>query len=161
MIDRTQAVINGLKFERETDLNKALVENGFTISKTQVYHNGELFGFSVPKHALYRFLGEQSKKVLSKQLLPDEALIVPSLNTAFIIEKKFQVRDGSVDEKLQTCDFKKRQYERLMPEMAVKYIYVLSDFFKHPKYADVLDYIASVGCSYYFNSIPLSVLLDL
>lgn len=38
----------------------------------------------------------------------------------------------------------------------VKYIYILSDWFKNPGYKDVLDYIISIdGCSYYFNYLPL------
>jgi len=37
----------------------------------------------------------------------------------------------------------------------VEYIYILSDWFKNPRYKDVLDYIHSVGCDYYFNYIPL------
>ena len=67
---------------------------------------------------------------------------------------------GSVDEKLQTCDFKKKQYKKLLSQINidVEYIYLLSDWFKKPEYKDVLDYIISVGCSYYFNYIPLDKL---
>ncbi len=32
----------------------------------------------------------------------------------------------------------------------------ISDWFKQKQYKDVLDYIVSVGCSYYFEYIPLS-----
>ena len=42
--------------------------------------------------------------------------------------------------------------------MDVEYIYLLSDWFKHLRYRDVLDYIISVDCSYYFNYIPLKKL---
>lgn len=37
-------------------------------------------------------------------------------------------------------------------------IYMLNDWFRKPKYKDVLDYIISVGCQYYFNYIPLQKL---
>ena len=57
----------------------------------------------------------------------------------FIIECKHQEVAGSVDEKLQTCDFKKKQYKKLMA----------------PANIDVLNYIHSVGCDYYFEYIPL------
>ena len=79
-------------------------------------------------------------------------------NTFYVIECKFQKVAGSVDEKLQTCDFKKKQYKKLLAplNMEVEYIYLLSDWFQKPEYKDVLDYIISVGCSYYFNYIPLS-----
>lgn len=40
----------------------------------------------------------------------------------------------------------------------VEYIYILNDWFKQPKYKDVLDYIISVHCQYYFNYIPLKKL---
>ena len=78
----------------------------------------------------------------------------------FILEVKHQEVRGSVDEKLQTCDFKKKQYQRLLAQlnMNVEYIYILDDWFRKPKYKDVLDYIISVGCQYYFSNIPLSKL---
>jgi hypothetical protein len=37
----------------------------------------------------------------------------------------------------------------------VEYMYLLSDWFKKPEYKDVLDYIHSVRCYYYFEYIPL------
>ena len=40
----------------------------------------------------------------------------------------------------------------------VEYIYLLSDWFKNPKYKDVLDYIISMHCQYYFEYIPLTKL---
>jgi len=75
-----------------------------------------------------------------------------------IIEIKFQEGSGSTDEKLQTCDFKIRQYRKLFSRLnfEVKYIYILNEWFQKPGYKDVLDYIISVaGCSYYFNYLPL------
>lgn len=81
-------------------------------------------------------------------------------NTLFIIEIKFQKVAGSVDEKLQTCDFKQKQYRKLMAQLniEVQYIYVLSDWFRKPEYKDSLDYIISVGCQYYFEYLPLQKL---
>ena len=37
----------------------------------------------------------------------------------------------------------------------VEYIYLLDNWFRDPRYKDVLDYIHSVGCDYYFEYIPL------
>jgi len=73
---------------------------------------------------------------------------------------KFQKVAGSVDEKLQTCDFKKKQYTKLMAPLNidVEYIYILSDWFKHSAYKDTLNYIISVGCHYYFGVLPLNKL---
>jgi len=98
------------------------------------------------------------KKLISKKLLPDDAIFVIINNTMFILEIKFQSGSGSTDEKLQTCDFKIKQYRKLLARLnvEVKYIYILNDWFKKPEYKDVLDYIISIeGCSYYFNYLPL------
>ena len=81
-------------------------------------------------------------------------------NTVFIIEVKHQQVAGSVDEKLQTCDFKKKQYIKLFSELnyKVEYVYILDDWFRQDQYKDVRDYIISVGCRFYYNYIPLQEL---
>ena len=82
-------------------------------------------------------------------------------NTLFIIEIKFQNVAGSTDEKLQTCDFKIKQYRKLLSQLnvEVQYVYVLNKWFEKPEYKDVLDYIISInGCSYYFEYLPLQKL---
>ena len=78
--------------------------------------------------------------------------------TLFIIEVKYQQVEGSVDEKLQTCDFKRKQYLKLVVGLGLKveYVYVLNDWFKDPRYKDVLNYINSVNCHYKFGSLPLA-----
>lgn len=78
----------------------------------------------------------------------------------FILEIKTQHTVGSVDEKLQTYDYKKKQYQKLLFQlnMEVEYIYILDEWFRQPKYKDVLDYVISVGCQYYFNYISLQKL---
>jgi len=116
------------------------------------------------KYALYKFLeskGINYKNILSKKLLPDECYFNFENSTLYIGEKKYQNGAGSVDEKLQTCDFNKRQYKRLVESMDnvnVEYFYVLNDFFDDPAYRDVLSYIEEVGCRYYFNEMPLNLL---
>ncbi len=112
------------------------------------------------KHGFYNFLKEIEidwKKYISKQLLPDDSIYVIINNTLYIIECKHQQAAGSVDEKLQTCDFKKKEYQKLMApaNIKVQYMYLLDNWFRDPKYKDVLDYIISVGCQYYFEYIPL------
>ena len=37
----------------------------------------------------------------------------------------------------------------------VEFMYILSDWFRQECYKDTRDYIISVGCSYYYNYIPL------
>lgn len=154
--------LNGLHFEQQTSLNEALISIGYSINEDkEVYKNNKKVGISAPKHELYKKIlepkGVDFKKIISKKLLPDEAFYNISNNTVYIIEKKFQNGAGSVDEKIQTCDFKKKQYKKLFSpiDIQVEYIYVLSDWFKRDEYRDALNYINSVGCHYYYSEIPL------
>lgn len=158
------STISGLNFERERDLLSVLNRaEGYSIKGMTIFYNGKEVAHSYRKHGLYKFLTLHNidwKKCISKQLLPDEALYVIVNNTLFIIEMKWQEVAGSVDEKLQTCDFKKKQYKKLMAPLniEVEYIYILNDWFKKPQYKDTLDYVISVGCQYYFNYLPLKKL---
>lgn len=152
---------SGLAFEGKTDLTTFLnVQKGYEVKEGQVFFKGELVGRIFKKHGFYRFLEEleiEWKRLISKRLLPDDSIFVIIANTLFIIECKFQQVAGSVDEKLQTCDFKRKQYQKLLApaNIEVEYIYLLSDWFKKPEYQDVLDYIHSVHCHYFFEYIPL------
>jgi hypothetical protein len=155
----------GLVFEGTTDLATFLkTQTGYDVlADGTVTYLGEAVGRIFKKSGLYRFLEEYEinwREIVSKKLLPDDSIFVIINNTLFIIECKFQQVAGSVDEKLQTCDFKKKQYQKLLPRanIQVEYIYLLSDWFKHPSYKDVLDYIISVGCSFYFEYVPLTQL---
>lgn len=156
--------ITGLNFEKKTDILKLLKsKEGYKVVKNIIYYSGKEVAKSFKKNNLYKFLdskGVDYKNILSKKLLPDEAIYVIINNTLFIIEVKFQKVAGSVDEKLQTCDFKRKQYAKLMAPLniEVEYIYILSDWFRAPAYKDVLDYIISVGCQYYFKYLPLQKL---
>lgn len=156
--------ITGLNFEKEADILTLLKkQKGYAVKGNLIFYEGKEVAHSYRKNALYKYLESRKvdyRKYLSKKLLPDEALYVIVNNTLFIIEMKFQKVAGSVDEKLQTCDFKRKQYAKLMAPLniEVEYIYILSDWFKNPVYKDVLDYIISVGCQYYFKYLPLQKL---
>lgn len=157
----------GLVFEGKTDLQTFLCkQKGYSCeinedNFVEVFYKNKSVAYLFKKSALYGFLKKRNvdwNKILSKKLLPDDSIYVIVDNILYIIECKFQRVAGSVDEKLQTCDFKKKQYKKLLAPLNidVEYIYLLSDWFKQPQYKDVLDYIISVGCSYYFNYIPLN-----
>jgi len=155
----------GLKFEKETSLANALEKSGFRISQNEIYKGETLSGLLLGQHRLYKFLDAEKvewEKILSKKLLPDEAVLSKKVNSLTVVEKKWQETEGSVDEKLQTCGFKIRQYSRLLEPLGVKvkYVYLLNDWFSRPRYADVLEYIKEVGADYHFKSLPLE-LLDL
>ena len=151
----------GLVFEGTTDLSEFLnFQKGYKVQEGEVFYNDELVGRIFKKHGFYKFLDELNiewKSLISKRLLPDDSILVIIANTLFIIECKFQQVAGSVDEKLQTCDFKRKQYQKLLApaNIEVEYIYLLSDWFRKPEYKDVLDYIHSVHCYYFFEYIPL------
>jgi hypothetical protein len=151
----------GLVFEGNTDLSEFLnAQKGYKVEAGKVYFQDELVARIFKKHGFYKFLDELQidwKSLISKKLLPDDSIFVIIANTLFIIECKFQQVAGSVDEKLQTCDFKRKQYQKMLAKanIEVEYIYLLSDWFKKPEYKDVLDYIHSVHCYYFFEYIPL------
>lgn len=155
---------NGLHFEQKTSLEEALISKGYSIKGNDVYIGETKVGVSAPKYKLYEKIliprNIDFKNIISKQMLPDEAFYNYYNNTVYIIEKKFQSGSGSVDEKIQTCDFKKKQYNKLFCSLniRVEYIYVLNDWFKRPEYRDALDYINSVGCHYFYNEIPFEFL---
>ena len=153
----------GLVFEGETDLSTFLSQQPhYEIEGHDVFFDGNKVAEIYKKHKFYNIflnkLGIDWKQHISKQLLPDDSIFVLLNNTLFIIECKHQEVAGSVDEKLQTCDFKKKQYKKLMSSanIDVEYIYLLDNWFRNEKYKDVLDYIHSVGCDYYFEYIPLN-----
>ncbi len=153
----------GLVFEGRVDVLEVFKRvPGYTVHKDgTILFKDKPVAQHLRKNLLYKFLenkGVDYKDILSKKLLPDDAIYVPSAKTLYVIEMKFQKVAGSVDEKLQTCDFKKKQYMKLMDPLKIKvdYIYVLNDWFTVPAYRDVLGYIKEVGCDYYFNEISLN-----
>ncbi|NOK31164.1 hypothetical protein P740_005805 [Helicobacter pylori E48] len=157
----------GIKFEENMDLVSRLKNvkdyrcEERSLGGYEIYFEDKLVAYSFKKHELYKYLKEKGvnwKENLSSQLLPDNAIFVPSNNTFFILEIKYQETNGSVDEKLQTCDFKLKQYKELFKslECKVEFIYILNErFIKKPKYKDTLDYIQSVNCWYYIEYLPL------
>ena len=151
----------GLVFEGKVDLATFLSNQpGYKIENETVFYKEEKVARIFKKHAFYKFLSEIGidwSKYISKRLYPDDSIYVIVNNTLYIIECKHQQVAGSVDEKLQTCDFKKKEYQKLMApaNIKVQYMYLLDNWFRDPKYKDVLDYIISVGCQYYFEYIPL------
>ncbi len=145
----------------KTDLTTFLnLQKGYFVKDGIVYYDKKEVARIFKKHRFYKFLEQQNvdwKLIISKKLLPDDSIFVKIKNTLFIIECKFQQVPGSVDEKLQTCDFKKKQYQKLLSRLNidVEYLYLLNRWFQKPEYKDVLDYIISVRCAYYFEFIPL------
>ena len=151
---------NGLKFEARADLRDAIAMHPvYDLRSDKVYENGKVVAKYYEKHSLYKgFLapnGVDYKNYLSKKLLPDGALLVGE--TVYIIEKKYQAGAGSVDEKLQTCDFKKKIYSKMIKKCKknykTEYYYLLNSWYERGEYRDVKNYIISVGCRYFIDKI--------
>ena len=157
--------LNGLSFEGRTDLLTSIKNHPeFTIDSNQVYKNSVLVGEYYEKYNFYKnFLnprGVDWKSINSKQYLPDSIFFNNNNQTLYVIEKKFQEGSGSVDEKLQTCDFKKKVYQKLVNKLGfkVEYYYLLNDWFNKEVYKDVFEYIHSVDCKYFIEYLPLKEL---
>ena len=112
-------------------------------------------GIEVSKHELYRLLDKKGIKwqnLLSRKLLPDECYWDEDTKILSVFEKKYQQSEGSADEKPQTCAFKIWEFSKIGKALGaekVSYTYILSSWFAHPKYKDMLDYIRTVpGCDY-------------
>lgn len=158
----------GLYFERKADLRVLLgAIDGYEVKGISgkagkgIFFKSKLVARSFQKNEYYTFLNEEGidwRTKLSKRLIPDDALLIIVRETLFIIEIKTQKVAGSVDEKLQTCDFKRKQHQKLVLDIGLKveYVYVLDEWFKQPSYKDVLEYISSVNCHYKFGTIPLA-----
>ncbi len=157
---------NGLHFEQTTSLNDALIYAGFQIrNQYDVYDNDKLIGYSVNKSKFSTvFLKNHNidySQYNSKRWDPDEAFVNLENRTVYIIEKKFQQCSGSVDEKLSTFPFKKREYEHLLTPINfdIVYIYLFSsDWFDNAKYKDYFDYMDEQNCPYFFDTLPLEAL---
>jgi hypothetical protein len=167
----------GKKFEAEFDLAKWLKPEYETVAFPLRYTRGNKtfarncfgekivdrfnneIGLIFTNHGLNQYLAGQYgiawKSRMSRELCPDAALFIIRRKTVFIIEMKTQGVSGSTDEKLQTCHFKKRQFEKLLRGICnkVEYIYYLANWFRDEKYSDVLEYIKEkdVGCRYFFE----------
>lgn len=156
-----QTNANGLKFERDTDILVELQKLPYLTSEGEdIFYEGKLVASVYEKHGLYKkFLEPQGiigREILSKLLLPDTAVINHKTKQVFIVEKKFQERSGSVDEKLQTGDFKLRQYRRLLEKTEYEghFLFLLNGWFERNEYDDVKKYIKDVDCDYFLETLP-------
>jgi len=160
--------LTGLNFEKKVDFQELIkLVPGYELKGIPhkaglgLFFDNKLVARCFRKYDFYKFLEEEKiswKQLISRKLLPDDALLVIVRETLFIIEVKYQQVGGSVDEKLQTCDFKRKQYLKLVAPLGIKveYVYVLSDWFRKPEYKDMLDYVHSVNCHYKFSELPLA-----
>mgnify|MGYP001192328454 CR=1 FL=1 len=162
---------NGLKFEGRTDFINSIKNNkNFFLNKLTDFKNTyeidfkkQKIGYYTEKYEFYNFFLFKEKvdwrEIVSKQYLPDAVLINQLNKTVYIVEKKFQSGSGSVDEKLQTCDFKRKIFSKMIDKCEntynTKYYYLLNSWYSQNVYIDVKRYILSVGCKYFIDEINL------
>ena len=165
-----KAQMSGARFEKENNL-----EDYFILRHGFEYDDGDDYGLWIldpnkdldevalllKKCEIYAFLKEKHGIVkesrISRRIEPDGAVIVG--NTMYIIEMKYENRVGRSQESLLGyCDFMKKEYERLVKgtDLKIKYCFLLNDIFDNDRNKDMLDYVKSVGCDYFFDEIPLS-----
>ena len=164
--------LTGLKFEGRTDIVNSfknlkgykVEEKGDTDKWFELIYNDKIVAEIYKKHSFYKvFLKKHNidwTKFLSAQLLPDQVLYIIQTNRLFIIEMKFQEVSGSVDEKLQTCEYKRQQYQKLVMDTGIKveYCYILSSWFNQSKYKDVKEFIKLAGCDFFIENLPFKIL---
>ena len=119
---------NGLSFEEKTNLLAALKdEKNIEIkNENEIYVDNELFGFYYEKYKFYKDFLEKKlninwKERVGRQMLPDAVFVNIKTKTVYIFEKKYQERSGSVDQKIETCGFKKKQYNKLLQYNIMQY----------------------------------------
>jgi len=163
-----EKTINGLSCKRKVEFQKLLESvPGYSLRKPPskagmgIFFEGKLVARCFRKYDFYEFLDESNvdwQQVLPKKSSLHHALIIIVRKTFFIIEDRCQQTAGWVYKKLQACDFKRKQYMKLVSPLGLKveYVYVLNDWFKKPEYKDVLNYVQSVNCHYKFNELPFS-----
>ncbi len=163
----TNTTASGLSFEEKVELTDTLLAKGFLLGAALIgkaLHDGAgVRGLLFKKNDLYKYLDREKvdfERLLSKKLLPDNVFLNFGNKTAYVIEVKYQITAGSVDEKLQTCDFKRRQYLKLFAPLGyrVEFAYVLNSWFQKPEYKDTMEYILGSGCRYFFKEIDVAFL---
>ena len=125
---------NGLPYERITSLDTDIeIIKKHTNSNTIKFKiSNTEFEKPNKKGGLFKVLSEYLDENIEKgkgYKQPDECYINMNGKKIFIIEKKFQQTNGSVDEKIQTPEFKIWNYSEMFPEFKIVYIYCLSNYF--------------------------------
>jgi len=147
---------NGLQFEEVADLKDRYESIIRRKIGSEVKFKGHLCTFiEVSKSALHKYMEKIGEKNMTLKpaagcKLPDEAYIDLEKNIVFIIEKKFQQKSGSADEKLQTGYFKQSHYKGLFPNFKIYYMYCLSDWFKREESA--LKYLKDGGIPVFWGN---------
>jgi hypothetical protein len=121
---------NGLSFENKTSIETKLSENKFEkIIMNKKMKNGYYFELKNNDDIII-YLTKSGFKLYFKEEFnikcwkePDEAFLIFSNNKYYlkILEKKNQNGEGSVEEKLKTGQFTRREYEKMLNNPSYKF----------------------------------------
>jgi hypothetical protein len=154
--------LNTLGYD-ETILHKLRGHKGPIHGRTMELNTGETIEIYY-KSGIYKLFfkprGIDYRDYFSARLEPDTAIFSPQSNVLTIIEKKQMTTAGSVAEKLQTCDYKKDYYEKLVQDLGIKVEikWVLGKYFEDQKaqLKSVYEYMLSKGSTYHFHKLPVN-----
>ena len=150
---------NGLPYEELTELkederykNLEMIQiNKKKIHKVEIDKN-EYIKVTKNELKVYMIHNKKFNTNSEKTLQPDECYIDEKNKVINIIEKKFQQRAGSVDEKIQTGPFKVWFYKEQYSEYYIKYCYCLSDWFRDNKYKPEIRYLSMNNIKVFWGS---------
>jgi hypothetical protein len=169
----------GARFEESTaqDFLQDFLETGYlqTLEHRPKSNPGTLHGISLRNEqgkpleiyyqdGIYKLLFEPKgidwKEHFSARLKPDTAIYSPDKKVLTIVEKKQQEAEGSVAEKLQTCDYKLTYYKTLAEPLGIRVelIWLLGPYFekRQETLKSVFKYMKEKGSKYYFSRIPIN-----
>jgi hypothetical protein len=164
--------INGLIFEYKTSIENKLIEHGFN---KNIMNKKSKYGY------YYEHINNKNKKIIymtqsgfkkyfkekfdiSTYKQPDEAFIFISNNIydVKILEKKNQNSEGSVEDKLKTGTFNRREYEKMLNikdeyKFNVAYAFCVNRFLeekfksKNVKYKNILEIMKEDGINLFYG----------
>jgi len=144
--------INGLSFENKTSIENKLLENNYikvimdTKKKYGYYfeyknNNNKIIYMTQAGFKLY------FKKTFNIEVYkqPDEAFLIFSNNEYHlkILEKKNQNTDGSIEDKLKTGQFNRREYEKMLNKYVlfnISYAFCISHFLQEKFESNKIKY---------------------
>ena len=150
----TNTNINGLSFEKKTSIENKLIENEFKKNIITNTKNGYYFEYNdlnINKKIIYLTQGGfklyfKKEFNIDSYKIPDEAFIIIHNNeyNIKILEKKNQNVEGSVEDKLKTGLFTKKEYEKILKKIPYKlnihYAFCVSKFLQDKFQSNQIKY---------------------
>ena len=144
--------LNGLSFEIKTSIEKKLLESNYNkivINNKQKY--GYYLEYKEENKQIIFLLQSGFKSYFKKKYNiniykhPDEAFIIYNNDNIYIkiIEKKNQNVEGSVEDKLKTGLFNKKEYERMLKSLKninISYSFCVSKFLQNKFESNIIKY---------------------